>query len=425
MGRLILLVTALAAAGSAAALAVSFSASHRHPAIEYGTRPRMDRVAQLHARLRAGDATLAVEPERGFLRSLLDALDVPVESQSLVFSKTSLQSGFIGPDNPRAIYFTDDVAVAWVRGAPAIEVAAHDPAQGVMFYTLSQRTPVQRGFQRPRACLNCHVSEATIGVPGLAVGSTVIDPDGVPYASVAVDHRTAIESRWGGWYVTGETGVGRHVGNTVATDPANPMLRHDDANFNLATVEDRFDISGYLTPRSDVAALMVLEHQTHMTNLLTLTGWEFRVAAFERHITQGLLAPAATEPDDPALREAVRALVDYMLFVDEAPLTDAIVGTAGFNDVFEARGPFDRHGRTLRQIDLDRRLFTYPCTYMIYTAAFDALPAEARDAVYRRLWHVLAGGDPDPRYVRLSPDDRRNIIDILRDTKPDLPRAFR
>ncbi len=425
VARLVLVASALAAVASAAALAESFSASYRHAAIEYGTRLRTDRVAQLHARLRAGEVTLANEPERGFLRSVLDALDVPIESQSLVFSKTSLQSGFIGPDNPRAIYFTDDVAVAWVRGAPALEVAAHDPTQGVMFYALSQRAPAQRGFQRPRSCLECHVSDATLGVPGLAVGSAVVDPDGVPYASVAVDHRTAIESRWGGWYVTGGTGIGRHVGNTVATDPADPMLRHDVASFNLATVEDRFDTAGYLTPRSDVAALMVLEHQTHMTNLLTLTGWEFRVAAFENRATRGLLAAPATGSGNPALRDTVRALVDYMLFVEEAPLTDTIVGATAFVDAFEARGPFDRHGRTLRQIDLDRRLFQYPCSYMIYTAAFDALPADAKAAVYRLLWRVLADDDPDPKYDRLSPDDRRNIVDILRDTKHDVPAYFR
>ena len=176
VARLVLVATALAAVASAAALAESFSASHRHPAIEYGTRLRTDRVAELHARLRAGDVTLVYEPQRGFLRSVLDALAIPVESQSLVFSKTSLQSGFIGPDNPRAIYFTDDVAVAWVRGAPALEIAAHDPTQGVMFYALSQRAPAARGFQRPRSCLECHVSDATLGVPGLAVGSAVVDP---------------------------------------------------------------------------------------------------------------------------------------------------------------------------------------------------------------------------------------------------------
>ena len=413
----------------AAALAERFSASHRHPAIEYGTRPRTDRVAALNERLRTGEATLRFDRRRGFLPAVLDTLDVPVESQTLVFSQTSLQSDFIGPGNPRAIYFNDDVAVAWIRGAPALELAALDPRQGVMFYALSQRRRA-RGFQRPRSCLECHVSDATLGLPGLAVGSAVIDPEGVPYVSIPVDQRTPISSRWGGWYVTGETGLGPHVGNTVATDPDEPMLLEDEANFNLPDVEDRFDTSGYPTPYSDIAALMVLEHQTHMTNLLVRTGWEFRVATHEGSVTQALFrAPAAVGGDaaggeNATLRAAVRALVDYMLFVDESPLADRMVGSAGFEAAFEARGPFDRRGRTLREIDLDLRLFRYPCSYMIHTAAFDALPADAKDAVYRRLWQVLSGADRSPRYDHLTPGDRQAVVEILRDTKPDLPDYF-
>ena len=416
----------------AATLAERFSASFRHPAIEYGTRPQTDRVALLNARLRTGEATLAFDRRRGFLPAVLDALDVPVESQTLVFSKTSLQSDFISPDNPRAIYFNDDVAVAWIRGAPAIELAALDPEQGVMFYALSQSRRA-RGFQRPRSCLECHVSDATLGLPGLAVGSAVIDPEGVPYVSIPVDQRTPISSRWGGWYVTGGTGLGPHVGNTVATDPNDPMLLENEANFNLPTVEDRFDTSGYLTPYSDIAALMVLEHQTHMTNLLTRVGWEFRVAAYEGRAMRGRFRaprPAGGEAtsraagEDATLRETVTALVDYMLFVDESPLADRMQGTAGFEAAFEARGPFDRRGRTLREIDLHTRLFRYPCSYMIYTAAFDALPPAARDAVYRRLWQVLSGADRDSRYEYLTRVDRQAIVEILRDTKPDLPDYF-
>ena len=423
----------IAATGAGAAtLAERFSASFRHPAIEYGTRARTDRVAKLNAQLRTGEATLSFDARRGFLPAVLDALDVPVESQTLVFSKTSLQSDFIGPDNPRAIYFNDDVAVAWIRGAPAIELAALDPRQGVMFYALSQRRRA-RGFQRPRSCLECHVSEATLDLPGLAVGSAVIDPEGVPYVSVPVDQRTPISSRWGGWYVTGETGLGPHVGNTVATDPDDPMLLEDEANFNLPDVEHRFDTSGYLTPYSDIAALMVLEHQTHMTNLLTRTGWEFRVAAYEGRATRGLFRrPGATGGEatlraggeDATLREAVTALVDYMLFVDESPLADRMVGSAGFEAAFEARGPFDRRGRTLREIDLDLRLFRYPCSYMIHTAAFDALPPDAKDAIYRRLWQVLSGPERDSRYEHLTRGDRQAVVEILRDTKPDLPDYF-
>ena len=421
------LAAAVVAGGLAAAAALpeeeSFSASHRHPAIEYGTRPRTDRVARLNAQLATGAAALRYDARRGYLPALLEALDVPVESQSLVFSKTSLQAGVISPRNPRAIYFTDDIAVAWVRGAPAIELAAHDPEQGVMFYTLTQRAGA-RGFQRPRSCLECHVSPATLGVPGLAVGSAVVDAEGFPFVSAPIDQRTPISSRWGGWYVTGETGLNPHVGNTVASDPDAPMLRQDPANFNLPTVEGRFDTTGYLTPYSDVAALMVLEHQTHMTNLLTRAGWEFRVAEHEGRVTQGLFASPSTASGDPTLLDAVRDLVDYMLFARETPLADRITGSAGFEKAFEARGPFDRRGRTLREIDLDRRLFRYPCSYLIYSAAFDALPAAAKEAVYRRLWQVLSGAHPGRDTAWLTHPERQAIVEILRDTKPDLPGYF-
>ena len=219
----------------------------------------------------------------------------------------------------------------------------------------------------------------------------------------------------------------------MATDPNDPMLLEDEANFNLPTVEGRFDTRGYLTPYSDIAALMVLEHQTHMTNLLTRAGWEFRVAAYEGRAMRGRFRaprPAGGEAasraagEDATLRETVTALVDYMLFVDESPLADRMQGTAGFEAAFEARGPFDRRGRTLREIDLHTRLFRYPCSYMIYTAAFDALPPAARDAVYRRLWQVLSGADRDSRYEHLTRVDRQAIVEILRDTKPDLPDYF-
>ena len=239
-------------AGASAMPAERFSASYRHPAIEYGTGSRTDRVAQLHARLRAG-ASLRFDRQQGFLPAVLDALDVPVESQTLVFSKTSLQAGAIGPANPRAIsLYRRRPRWAWIRGSPAIELAALDPRQGVMFYALVQRAPA-RGFERPRSCLECHVSAATLGVPGLAVGSAVIDPAGAPYASIPVDHRTAIESRWGGWYVTGRTGVGRHVGNTFARDPDQPLLLHDDANFTCRASPDASTFGGYPTPLQRIA----------------------------------------------------------------------------------------------------------------------------------------------------------------------------
>lgn len=417
LSRAILLLAALVTATfpqiSAAQPVERLAVPLTHPAIEYGTRPRTDRVAQLHAQLRDGTATLDFDRQHGYLRALLQALNVPIESQTLVFSKTSLQDGFITPVTPRAIYFTDDISVAWIPDAPAIEIAAHDPRQGVMFYVLRQQVIPAPPFERPRTCIECHISATTLGVPGLAVGSTVVDDDGVPFTAIPVDHRTVIDERWGGWYVTGDTGSGPHVGNTVATDRAQPILEVAPENLNLATAEGHIDSDRYLTPYSDVAALMVLEHQTHMTNLLTLAGWQFRVAVEEGQAEV-----------DAELATTVDALVDYMLFLDEAQLDDRIQGSAGFETAFERRGPFDTAGRTLRALDLTTRIFRYPCSYMIYSAAFDALPELAREAIYARLWHVLSGADVRRRAARLSLDDRRAIVEILQETKPGIPRYF-
>jgi hypothetical protein len=211
--------------------------------------------------------------------------------------------------------------------------------------------------------------------------------------------------------VTGATGTIRHLGNTVATNPDQPQSVAPNAG-TLPTLKGHFPTDDYLSPYSDIAALMVLEHQAHMTNLLTSVGWETRAGP------GGGTGPG---PIDATVRE----LVDYMLFVDEAPLPDRIRSTSGFADQFSARGPRDHRGRSLRQLDLVRRLMVYPCSYMIYAPAFDSLPAEAKNSIYRRMWKVLSGRDPDKKYKRLSPTDRTAIIEILRDTKADLPNYFR
>jgi hypothetical protein len=183
----------------------------------------------------------------------------------------------------------------------------------------------------------------------------------------------------------------------------------------VKSLERVFDTSGYLTPYSDLAALMVFEHQMQMMNLITRLGWETRVA---RH--EGRLDAKKT-----AIAERVNELVDYMLFVGEAPLTSRMTGTSGFAEAFSTRGPSDATGRSLRQLDLIARLMRYPCSYLIYSEQFDRLPDDAKDAVYRRLWVVLSGTDRDARYRHLSAPDRRAIVEILRDTKPQLPAYFR
>ena len=113
--------------------------------------------------------------------------------------------------------------------------------------------------------------------------------------------------------------------------------------------------------------------------------------------------------------------VDYLLFVDESPLPGPITGPTAFAQKFSESGPRDAKGRSLRELDCTRRLLKYPCSYLIYSEPFDALPAPAKAAVYRRLWEVLNGHVPDNRYDSLSPTDRAAVIEILKDTKKDLP----
>ena len=406
-------VIACAAAGAAGDLEGLFRGGLDHPAIGYPSRPSKDAVAQLNRKLREGAATLQFDIGTGYLRAVLEALGTPVESQMAVFSKTSLQAPLIGPRNPRTIFFNDTVVVAWVRGEPFVEAAAQDAEQGVIFYTLDQRAADVPQFTRRDSCLTCHESYASLGVPGMLVRSVYPAPDGAPLRQLGdfeIDHRTPLEQRWGGWYVTGKFGAVHHLGNGVVLDPARPETMVTNATLNLDSMAGKFDLSGYPSRFSDVAALLVFEHQMRMMNLLTRIGWEVRLALHE----------GRADATANVVRETARELVDYLLFVNEAPLTGWVRSTSGFGARFSAQGPHDGSGRSLRELDLERRLMRYRCSYMIYTPAFDALPAPVKEATYRRMWDVLRGAQRSP----LELAERRAIVEILRETKKGLPDYF-
>jgi len=403
----------LVAVGAVSAqFADSFVASRDNPAIAYSTAAVSDRVANLNQRILEGKARLTFEARGGYLRSVLDALDVPVESQVATFARNSFQADLIAPDNPRTLYFNDSVAVGWVRGADLLEIAVQDPRQGAIFYTIEQKRADRPQFTRNDQCLACHLSWDTLGVPGFFLMSTLTVPDDKnTYASgFSSDHRKNFDTRWGGWYVTGNIGSLVHMGNVPVSrtdQPARAGARP------LKSLEERFDVQGFPSHGSDVVALMVLDHQAHMMNLITRTGWEARLAA------------AGDARQLARVDEAAVDLVDYMLFVYEAPLTAPVRGTSGFAEKFAGLGPVDSHGRSLRQLDLDRRLLKYPCSYMIYAEAFDAMPPLAKDAVYRRLWRVLSGQERSKQYAQIPLVDRRAIVDILRETKKGLPDFFK
>jgi hypothetical protein len=396
----------------------TFMGSAEDPAIRYSTAPLNNMVADVNRKLQDGTLQFTFDSHSGYLPSALEALKLPVDSQLLVFSRLSLQGKRIGEQNPRALFFNDRVALGWVRGGDVLEVAAHDESAGVVFYTLDQRADAAPQFKRAFVCLGCHVTGNTLNVPGLLMFSTT-RPEPSQFSGLPrhIDHSDALAKRFGGWFVTGSTGSANHMGNDAAALDGRTSRE-------LSSVEGLFDVDGYRALSSDVVAHLVLTHQAGMTNLLTRAAWEARAADPSLH------PPFTSTPGQEASVAAMMAgiateVVDYLLFIDEAKLTDRVRGGSGFAERFSSSGPRDRKGRSLYELDLNRRLMKYPCSYLIYSPAFDALPPAAKDPIFRRMWEVLSGQEQDPRYrSALSRADRQAIVEILRDTKKDLPPYF-
>jgi hypothetical protein len=349
----------------------------QHPAIDYRGGALADVVTVLQRDITAGAKTIAFDGQQGYLRSMLAALNVPVESQILLFSKTGLQHPFTGPETPRALYFNDRVVVGYIPGAPVLEIASHDPRQGVIFQSLKQDAAAAQ-FARPDRCLGCHLSSNSMSVPGILVRSMSTAPDGRPMpqdGSFVIDHRSRLDQRWAGWFVTGAAPSVTHLGKPI--DP-------------------RVDLSAYPQPTSDVAALLTFDHQGHAINLLTRLGWETRFAEAEGRVD-------FTTGD---LGDILRETVDYFLFVDETALASPLQGASAFARSFSRSGPRDRKGRSLRELDLQTRLLKHRLSYMIYSPAFDALAPATRAAFFARARTVLqARGDAA-------------VMEILDDTKP-------
>lgn len=395
-----------------------FTATLDHPAIQYLKSPTTDAVTKLNKKIQEGELQLSSRGTGGYLESVLAALGISIHSQVLVLSQTSFQSDLISKTSPRALYFNDTVAVGWVPGGKVLEVAAQDPEQGVIFYTLSQDAGEKPQFERETECLQCHMTSFTNGVPGFVVMSMLpLSDDPNEYAQGwGVDHRTPFRDRWGGWYVTGKDVPRLHLGNVPVNHVEHSYTRLPAAP-PLESVKGEVSKGTYLTEDSDIVALLVLNHQVAMTNLLTRLGWETRVAA-----QSAVPGQQGRIPD--RVREVAAELVDYLLFIGEEPLPSPVQGSSGFAREFSAKGPRDTKGRSLRDLDLKRWLFRYPCSYLIYTEAFDALPGLAKTAIYDRMWEILSGAEKKENYSRLSLADRRAVVEILRATKEDLPEYF-
>jgi hypothetical protein len=406
-----------------------------HGVVRYATTTPSDAIARLQERIDSGNVNLEFDPAWGYLPAVLDQLKIPRSSQTLVFSKTSLQVLQISPKTPRALYFSDDVYIGAVQGGPILEIAAVDPKLGAIFYTLPQEKHDARPqFQREFfGCLLCHDSAATAGVPGFTMLSVLTDPDGTALSgtpTISVNDRTPFSERWGGWFVTGTHGDQRHRGNLTA--PAHmDSIRDPDAFVRRLNVEPGanrthlrglFDTGAYLTPGSDLVALMVLAHQTRTHNLMTKASYDVQTATHDDGVFQktlGLSQQGYSDITKVRIQTAVEPLVRGMLFVWEAALSSKVAGTTAFADEFTKRGPRDSQGRSLRDLDLTKRLFRYPLSYLIHSDAFNALPRPAKEQFYSRLDAILSGEDSNRDFAHLSKADRQAIQEILGDTKPE------
>jgi hypothetical protein len=384
---------------------------------------RIDAVARLQQKIDSGAVTLTFDAKTGYLSSLLTNLNIPLSSQVLILSKSSAQMSGISPARPRAVYFNDEAYVGWVQEG-GLELAAVDPKAGPFFYTLTQEeNPHPKLERHTNTCVGCHDSSDDPAklIPRLLMLSVLPDRDGraIGAAALATTDRSPMRERWGGWYVTGTHGKQTHMGNQTFVPPAGELTTIPDfikdvdltRGSNVTDLTDRFDTKPYLRATSDIVALMVLGHQSHVHNLMAVAVYKL----------QDALAGQPKDADINALvKELGEPVVRAMLFSGEAPLTDPVAGTSGFADDFMKQGPRDSRGRSLRDLDLKTRLLRYPLSYVIYSDSFDQMPAVLKDYIYRRLREVLTSADKSPAYAHLSASDREAIVAILKDTKPEV-----
>jgi hypothetical protein len=357
--------------------------------INYRSSELNDPVAKLEKRLERGAVRLRYESHHGYLKSVLDAVHVPVDSQTLVFSRTSFQFPQITPETPRALYYNDDVYVGQVHDGRFLEFISFDPMQGAIFYVMDEHRDKQPRFERAETdCIQCHVAPSTKGIPGVMLRSVFTRLDGTADAaarSYVTGQESPISQRWGGWYVTAKSGSQGGMANVLISDPQHPEQLNRAAGANLTNLASRFDTSACLAGSSDIVALMVLAHQTQMHNWNSLTNYQTRIAQADPKLSP--------EEVQRKLEASAEQMIRYLLFANEIPLPNPILGTSDFAKHVASRGPRDSKQRSLRDFDLRTRIFRYPCSNLTYSETFDSFQSPAKEYVYHRLFEVLSAAN--------------------------------
>ncbi|WP_417388946.1 hypothetical protein [Gimesia sp.] len=381
------------------------------PPVEYGLGQHTDAASQLEQALSARTLKLNYDSQWGYLREVLKALQIPESSQLMVFSKTALNPRLIKPENPRVIYFNDDVYIGWVPGAEKMEFAAVDPLKGTIFYELAVKAANEPRLVRSERCLACHGGDSSLRIPGLLVRSFLTDQHGRPISGYSqISHDKPLEKRWGGWYVTGTHADMTHLGNLFNRDAIEAAKTNPALRANLKQVDQFVDTAKYLHPHSDLVAHLILDHQVHAHNLITRASMEQQLG----------------------LRSDVeQQLVRYLLFLDEAELAGPLQGTTDYQTWFEQSGKRDASGRSLKDFDLQTKLFRYRLSYLIYTDSFRNMPSAARNRILQNIHKFLTASaaeleqswDVDPAAFPVQ--ERQAILQIVAETLDNLPEFWR
>ncbi|HEY1049977.1 MAG TPA: hypothetical protein VGE39_09495 [Prosthecobacter sp.] len=399
--------------------------------IRYSATEPNDAAQRLERLMAAGKVNIDRKDAWSILRGLMQQFHIPPESQVMVFSKTSKQNDRISPQTPRVIYFGDNAYLGYTLGG-SIEVTTIDPRLGPIFYMVDPDTEPQKPltFQRDQSCLSCHGGPFSPDVPGVLVRSVFPSAQGHPImsqGSTVVDTTTPFSDRWGGWYVTGRHGDVTHRGNVIATENGDQTVEMDfEAGANVANLSQFFDTTPYPRKTSDIVALMVLEHQTSVQNVLTKANHAaLRAMHMQTSLQKELGEPVMHEPTGTARRiidHAAEDVVEALLFKDEAVLPDGgIEGDPAFQTAFAKDTPQSGDGRSLKDFQLLNRLFKLRCSYMVYSVTFEHLTAPLKEAVLGRLWHVLEGKDTAGGFEYLGEAERGHIRRILVETLPGVP----
>ncbi len=420
---------------SISSLASAFDPAYENAPVFYSeTEPDSD-LTRLFARIDKGEKLLTGENDKELVHQFLDLMKVPRESQVLVFSKTSAQNSRISPHTPRAIYFSDDTYIGWVQGGH-FEVASLDPKLGVVFHLVNligKKKGESPTISRDRSCLDCHAGSSNRNYPGLMVRSVFPGESGQPFFHAGTFHTrqdSPIEQRWGGWYVTGEVGNRKHMGNSLARETDEKTR---EVSLDPMTDEPVEDLKKFFNPNpylsggvSDIVALMILEHQVGTHNALI----QANLITQQTLHRQKEMQKAFGEPEDGPLTETNERIINNladkvlkeMLFAKELQLPEeGIEGGSQFQQAFQANRKKDKQGHSLKDLRLYERLFKYRCSYLIYSDAFTHLPVEFKEVFFKKLHGILTDSASHADYAYLGSAERKRIHEILTETLPGLP----